>query len=61
MWYFVHNHYYYCTRDRECWFALRMELYVLRRRHYEYSCDLLEKNCQYEHEHNDVTVSMLFQ
>ena len=59
-WYFVHNHYYYCTRDRECWFALRVELYVLRRRHYEYSWWLWSsrKSCQYEHERNDVTVSI---
>ena len=34
---FLHNHCYYCTSDHECWFALRMELYVLCRRHDEYS------------------------
>ena len=37
IWYFLHSHYYYCTSDRECWFALRMELSVLSRRHDEYS------------------------
>ena len=31
------NHHYYCASDRQCWFALRMELYVLCRRRDEYS------------------------
>ena len=30
-------HYHYCTSVRECWFALRIELYVLNRRHDKYS------------------------
>ena len=48
------------SSDRECWFALRVELYVLDNID---DCDLLQKvvNITNVHEHNDVIVSIKVQ